>query len=919
MNKKYWLIIILLVTVLFYISASKGCFLLPTNEGSVSSGSSAKPTPPAQVTSPNPPDGATDVSINIILTWALVTGATSYDVYFINGFLPVTNTTNTSYNPGMLSYNTTYYWRIDSKNSAGTTTGQVWSFTTVVAPPPQVTTPNPSNGATGVSINPTLSWASASGATSYDVYFGITTTGWSPVTNTTATTYNPGTLLINTTYYWRIDSKNSAVTTTGVVWSFTTQIAPPAQVTSPNPANGATNVITTTQLSWASAAGATSYDVYFGTTSPGAFVGNQSGTSYNPGTLNYSTTYYWRIDSKNSAGTTTGQVWNFTTEAQPVSPPAQVTSPNPANGATGVITTTQLSWALASGATSYDVFFATFAPPPLVNTAQSETSFNPGTLNYNTIYYWRVNSKNSAGTTTGVVWSFTTVVAPPPQVTTPNPSNGATSVSINSTLSWASASGATSYDVYFGTTSPGLFAGNQSGTTYNPSTLAISTTYYWRIDSKNTTVTTTGVVWSFTTVVAPPPQVTTPNPSNGATSVSISTLSWAPASGATSYDVYFGITTTGWSPVTNTTATTYNPEMLLTNTTYYWQVDSKNSTGTTTGDIWSFTTGPWVCSTLDSTGNVGNYTSIAIDSGNKVHISYYDWTNYNLKYATNVSGSWVYSILDSFGEVGYYTSIAIDSNNKVHIGYRDSNNYDLKYATNASGSWVCSTIDSVGYVGDYTSIVVDSNNKAHISYYDDTNADLKYATNASGDWVCSTLDSTSAVGSSTAIAIDFNNKVHISYYGGDTIGLKYATNASGDWVYSTLDSAGNVGWYTSIALDSNNKVHISYHDATNSDLKYATNATGSWVYATIDSTGNVGYPTTSIAIDSNNKVHISYYDYTNGDLKYATNVSGSWVYSTLDSVGNVGNYTSIAIDSNNKVHISYYDATNGDLKYATNK
>ena len=53
--------------------------------------------------------------------------------------------------------------------------------------------------------------------------------------------------------------------------------------------------------------------MYFGTTSPGTFKGNQTATTYNPGTLATSTTYYWRIDEKNATGTTTGDVWSFTT------------------------------------------------------------------------------------------------------------------------------------------------------------------------------------------------------------------------------------------------------------------------------------------------------------------------------------------------------------------------------------------------------------------------------------------------------------------------------------------------------------------------------------------------------------------------------------------------------------------------------
>ncbi|MFA5794787.1 MAG: kelch repeat-containing protein [Candidatus Brocadiia bacterium] len=285
-----------------------------------SSGSSGIPTPtptaPAQVTSPTPDDSATNVITTTQVSWASVSGATSYDVFFgtTSPGVFVGNQSDTNYNPGTaLFYNTTYYWRIDSKNSAGTTTGNVWTFITQIAPSAQATSPSPANSTTNAHINQQLGWASASGAISYDVYFGLTATGWSPVTNIITTVYNPGTLNTSTIYYWRIDSKTSVGTTTGSVWSFTTQLAP-AQATSPTPVNGAINVITTTQLSWASASGATSYDVFFGITTTGwAPITNTTGTSYNPGTLSNNTTYYWRIDSKNFDGTTTGNVWSLTT------------------------------------------------------------------------------------------------------------------------------------------------------------------------------------------------------------------------------------------------------------------------------------------------------------------------------------------------------------------------------------------------------------------------------------------------------------------------------------------------------------------------------------------------------------------------------------------------------------------------------
>jgi hypothetical protein len=122
----------------------------------------------------------------------------------------------------------------------------------------------------------------------------------------------------DTTYYWRIDEVNAAGTTTGTVWSFTTIVAAPGQASSPSPADSAADIAVDTDLSWTAGSGATSHDVYFGTSSPGSYQGNQAGTTFDTGSMANDTTYYWRIDEVNAAGTTTGVVWNFTTIVQPV-------------------------------------------------------------------------------------------------------------------------------------------------------------------------------------------------------------------------------------------------------------------------------------------------------------------------------------------------------------------------------------------------------------------------------------------------------------------------------------------------------------------------------------------------------------------------------------------------------------------------
>ena len=97
----------------------------------------------------------------------------------------------------------------------------------------------------------------------------------------------------------------------------------------------------------------------------------------------------------------------------------------------------------------------------------------------------------------------TTVTAsttPPVKAMNPNPAAGASGILIDATLSWTPAPNAASHDIYFGTSSPGIFQGNQAAATFDLDTLAKNTTYYWRIDEKNANGTTTGDVWSFTTV-----------------------------------------------------------------------------------------------------------------------------------------------------------------------------------------------------------------------------------------------------------------------------------------------------------------------------------------------------------------------------------------------------------------------------------
>jgi hypothetical protein len=85
---------------------------------------------------------------------------------------------------------------------------------------------------------------------------------------------------------------------------------------------------------------------------------------------------------------------------------------------------------------------------------------------------------------------------------------------------------------------------------------------------------------------------------------------------------------------------------------------------------------------IDSTtsADVGAYCSIAM-SGSRLHVSYYDRINGDLRYARkDGSGPWVLLLMDAQGNVGTHTSIAVDGGGAVHIAYRDETNHSLKVA-----------------------------------------------------------------------------------------------------------------------------------------------------------------------------------------------------------------------------------------------
>jgi len=411
---------------------------------------------PPEFSNENPPDSATNVPITTSslsididdpegdsFTWSI---ETSPNIGSNSG--SGNNGTKTCSISG-LAYDTTYTWYVnatDTGKSRGTT-AESYTFTTEAENfPPAFSNENPPDSTTNVPITTSSLSIDIDDPEDDSFTWSIET---SPNIGSNSGTGPDGTktcsisgLAIGTTYTWYVNATDptGSGTTTAESYTFTTEYANnPPVFSNENPSNGATDVsITTSHLTvYISDPEGDSF-TWSIETSPDigsiSSSGNNGTKTCSVSGLSYSTTYTWYVNATDptGSGTTTAEIYTFTTEAENF-PPA-FSNENPTNGATNVLVSTS-SLSVYIYDPNGNAFTWWIETSPDIGSSSGSGADGTKTcsvygLQFDTIYTWYVNATDPGGSgeTTAEIYTFTTeeeqINNPPYKPTIDGPHSG---------------------------------------------------------------------------------------------------------------------------------------------------------------------------------------------------------------------------------------------------------------------------------------------------------------------------------------------------------------------------------------------------------------------------------------------------------------------------------------------------------------
>ena len=239
---------------------------------------------------------------------------------------------------------------------------------------------------------------------------------------------------------------------------------------------------------------------------------------------------------------------------------------------------------------------------------------------------------------------------------------------------------------------------------------------------------------------------------------------------------------------------------------------------------------------------IGYYTSIGLDSHDNPAISFYEYRGprgtdlaVRLRIVKWNGKIWELRTLDGDNQSGKFNSLAIDSGDHIHVAYANVNAAEMgagiRYAYWNGGTWAVEDVDDreknftpmMGYalVGYSADLALDRDGNPHITYMNYSVPALKYAVRRSGQWNVQTVERLSGVGylDRNAIVIDDNGNPYIGYLDPGQGVLKVAHLEEGRWKIEVVDGGG-AGLTSSLQIH-DGVLWISYADEPGACLKVA--------------------------------------------------------------------------------------------------
>ncbi len=463
---------------------------------------------------------AGDAAVEI--SWDAAAGANSYSIYWSTSTgvtkgtgIEISGVTSPYAHTG-LSNATTYYYVVTAANATGES-----AVSTEVSATPQVSAEPP--GAPTITAEPgnaqvTISWNSVLNASSYNVYIGlsagVTQSSFSSmVDGVVALSYTWTSLTNDTPYYFVVTAVNANGQSGDSNVASATPEAPPAAPSGLSATAGDQQIT----VDWNPVVGATGYKVYWATFTPvtkasyEGTVSDISTDSYIHSDLINGTTYYYAVTALKVGESAISSEVN----AIPVGAPIVTT------GSAELVTSTS---ATLNGAVNPNALSTTYAFEYGTDTnygttttavdagdgiANVEATTAISSLTPNTVYHYRLNATNSAGTTNGDDATFQTIALP---ASVPGTVSDASDESATLVGTVDPNGDATSYyfeyglDTNYGSTTTSADAGSgwdAGGVSAIISGLAPDTEYHFRLVAANSVGSTNSADATFRTIALP--------------------------------------------------------------------------------------------------------------------------------------------------------------------------------------------------------------------------------------------------------------------------------------------------------------------------------------------------------------------------------------------------------------------------------